>query len=379
MAILLKQSTAGQEIPLGYFVDSTDGDTEEGALTIANTDIKIWKNGATTLANKNSGGATHISNGVYYCTLDATDTNTLGPLVIWKNGATTLANKNSGGATSISSSGVYYCTLDATDTDTLGPMVIFVHESGALPVRVECMVVDAITYDIQTGAAYNTGTATAGAAGSITIETGLTDNTVNGSQIWTTGGTGPNQVRQITNYTSTSGLATVSPNWTTNPASGTTYVILPAAPAPTAAGSLARVDLREIAGATVSTTTAQLGVNVVEISEDSTAADNAEAAFDGTGYNVGGGSVVAASVTGAVGSVTGNVGGSVASVTGAVGSVTGAVGSVTGMAASDVGAIKAKTDSLTFTTANQVDANVQSVNDVLLQGAGTSVDKMRPA
>ena len=98
MTIRLKQSTASQEIPLGYFVDSTDGNTEKTALTIANTDIKLWKNGATTLASKNSGGATHISNGIYYAVLDATDTNTLGPLVI------------------------------------------FVHVTGALPVRVECEV-----------------------------------------------------------------------------------------------------------------------------------------------------------------------------------------------------------------------------------------------
>lgn len=48
--------------------------------------------------------------------------------------------------------------------------------------------------------------------------------------------------------------------------------------------------------------------DVVAISGDSAAADNLEAAADGTGYNLGGGSVVAASVTGAVGSVTGAVG-----------------------------------------------------------------------
>ena len=80
--IPLKQNTAGQEIPLGPFVDSTDGNTEETGLTIANTDIKLWKFGATTLANKNSGGATHISNGIYYCVLDATDTNTLGTMQV---------------------------------------------------------------------------------------------------------------------------------------------------------------------------------------------------------------------------------------------------------------------------------------------------------
>ena len=105
MAIPLKQSTASQEIPLGYFVDDSDGNTEETGLTISNTDIKLWKAGATTLANKNSGGATHISNGIYYCVLDATDTNTVGPLVV------------------------------------------FVHESGALPVRVECVVYAANVYD----------------------------------------------------------------------------------------------------------------------------------------------------------------------------------------------------------------------------------------
>lgn len=103
--IPLKQSTASQEVPLGYFLDSTDGNTEETALTIANTDIKLWKAGATSLANKNSGGATHMANGLYYA------------------------------------------VLDATDTDTLGPLVIFVHVAGALPIRLECQVLPANVYE----------------------------------------------------------------------------------------------------------------------------------------------------------------------------------------------------------------------------------------
>jgi hypothetical protein len=48
--------------------------------------------------------------------------------------------------------------------------------------------------------------------------------------------------------------------------------------------------------------------DAVAISGDTTAADNLEKACDGTTYNIGGGAVVAASVTGAVGSVTGAVG-----------------------------------------------------------------------
>lgn len=105
MAIELRQSTAGQEIPLGHFLDSSDGDTAETGLTIVNTDIKLWKWGATTLANKNSGGATHIAGGVYYT------------------------------------------VLDATDTDTLGPLIVFVHESGSLVIKVECAVLTANMWD----------------------------------------------------------------------------------------------------------------------------------------------------------------------------------------------------------------------------------------
>ena len=118
--IRLRQSTASQEVPLGHFVDDADGKTAETALTIANTDIQVWKSGATTLANKNSGGATHISGGIYYA------------------------------------------VLDATDTDTIGPLVLFVAVSGALAVRLECEVLDEAQYDALFGTtAYSTLTAAA--------------------------------------------------------------------------------------------------------------------------------------------------------------------------------------------------------------------------
>jgi hypothetical protein len=77
----LRQSTASQVVPLGPFLDVTDGDTEETALTIANTDIKISKNGATAV-DKTAGGATHDQGGIYLATLDATDTDTLGNIEI---------------------------------------------------------------------------------------------------------------------------------------------------------------------------------------------------------------------------------------------------------------------------------------------------------
>src|SRR5689334_5551324 len=95
MAKWLRQSTASQEIVIGRMVDSTDGNTAETALTIANTDIDIWKSGATTLADKNSGGATHIAGGIYSAVLDATDTNTLGPMKIFVQVAGALAWEDS--------------------------------------------------------------------------------------------------------------------------------------------------------------------------------------------------------------------------------------------------------------------------------------------
>lgn len=109
MSIYLRQSTASQELLLGQFVDETDGFTAEAGLTIANTDIKLAKTGVLTLASKNSGGATIVSNAVYSM------------------------------------------TLDATDTDTIGPMQIFVHVAGARPVRVECCVLDEAVYDAMFG------------------------------------------------------------------------------------------------------------------------------------------------------------------------------------------------------------------------------------
>jgi hypothetical protein len=51
-----------------------------------------------------------------------------------------------------------------------------------------------------------------------------------------------------------------------------------------AVAGVPKVDITHISGSAVSTTSAQIGVNVVQISGDSTSADNLEAFTDGTGY-----------------------------------------------------------------------------------------------
>ncbi len=105
----LKQSTASQAVVLGPFVDEDDGKTSETGLTIANTDIRLSKNGAN-IAAKNSGGGTHDE------------------------------------------LGMYTATFDATDTDTVGRLQVLVHVSGALPVYHEFQVVEEAVYDALFGA-----------------------------------------------------------------------------------------------------------------------------------------------------------------------------------------------------------------------------------
>ena len=70
-----------------------------------------------------------------------------------------------------------------------------------------------------------TGTASAGAAGTITLATGLNVGDVEGHKIFTTGGTGSGQVRRATDYNSGTGVATITPNWTTTPDGTTTYMV----------------------------------------------------------------------------------------------------------------------------------------------------------
>lgn len=185
-------------------------------------------------------------------------------------------------------------------------------------------------------------TAQAGAAGTITLDASAsaTDDLYNGSWVAILSGTGVGQARLITDYVGSTKVATISPNWITNPSSDSVFIIFPnnridvgawlgtIAAAPTVAGvpevdithyggsagtfsgGRPEVNTSHIAGSAVSTTTAQIGVNVVQISTDAVAADNAELFFDGTGYNA------ANSTVGTVTTVSGTVSANVTQVSG---------------------------------------------------------------
>ena len=213
----LRQSTA-VDLPVGPFLDETDGKTAETALTITQPDIRL-KKGAANWAQKNA--------------------------------AQTLTHEENG---------YYEVSLDTTDTNTLGLISLAVHESGALPVRQDYLVISAAAYDLMYGTlpqgviAY--GTAQAGASGSIQLAsaTSFADDLVNGAVVAVISGTGIGQTRTITDWVSSTDTATVSPNWTTAPDNTSVYLVFAAPPAVTAVASLPGVDLKRINGVTINGT-----------------------------------------------------------------------------------------------------------------------------
>ena len=78
----LEQSTA-VTLKIGPFLDSTDGNTEETGLTITQADVRLSKNGANIVQKNEASACTHDELAIYGCPVDATDTDTLGRLQLW--------------------------------------------------------------------------------------------------------------------------------------------------------------------------------------------------------------------------------------------------------------------------------------------------------
>lgn len=71
-----------------------------------------------------------------------------------------------------------------------------------------------------------TGTATAGAAGTITLTgTSATNDVYNDMYVYITEGTGIGQIRKITDYVGATKVATVENNWTVNPDNTSVYIV----------------------------------------------------------------------------------------------------------------------------------------------------------
>jgi hypothetical protein len=109
-------------------------------------------------------------------------------VLLWKEGGTTLAQKNEATSCTHRSNGLYTCPVNTTDTATLGTLIVNVHESGALPIRQDYLVVPANIYnswvlgtDLQDINVLEMGGSTSALArirqGGLAMLTGTSDNT----------------------------------------------------------------------------------------------------------------------------------------------------------------------------------------------------------
>jgi hypothetical protein len=200
--------------------------------------------------------------------------------------------------------------------------------------------IDRATFAADTGLqTIRSSTAQTGSAGTITLDASAssTDDYYNDAWVYITGGTGAGQCRRVSDYVGSTKVATIEPNWATNPDSSSTFAVVP----------FGRVDIGSWVGSTPNALSS--GNPTVQLANVSHG--GASAAFQVNTLTVTSNSMAwnpswdAEVQSECDDALTAN---------------------------SSIVAIKAKTDSLTFTVAGHVDANIQRCNDVLVTGNGQS-------
>jgi hypothetical protein len=191
------------------------------------------------------------------------------------------------------------------------------------------------TYDIISGYCHaetnsktiTSGLAAAGAAGSITLDSdaSATDSYYVNDVVIIDSGTGEGQERIITAYNGTTKVATIEPNWTTNPDTTSNYLIEEA---------LSVAD-------------------IFAVSNDATAADNLELDYDGTGY---------AKANSTIGTCTTN---------------TDMRGTDSAATAADLATVDANVDAILVDTGTTLDGKIDTIDanvDAILVDTGTTLD-----
>lgn len=249
MHAYLRQSTASQGRAVGPFVDDTDFKTAETGLTIANTDVKLSKNGAASV-NKNSGGGIHIANGMYGLTFNATDTDTVGELSgsILVSGALVVTFKffvleeavyDEAFGASAAGFAASVWDADATNHQTTGTFGKAIGDPVASTKTLfDGIVGDAdgvsIAADIVEIKARNhptvlaTGTAQGGTASTIQLasSSSFANDELNNAIVKIISGTGAGQHRLIHDYTGATDTADIRPDWTTTPNNTSVYEVV---------------------------------------------------------------------------------------------------------------------------------------------------------
>ena len=251
----LKQSTA-VIVSFGPFVDKADGVTLETGLVSA---------------------LDHASTGIF----------------LSKNGGALTIRHATVTATTYDAYGMYRVTLDTTDTNTLGTLrMAFSEAATCLPVWQDFMVVPANVWDSMFGADKLQVHVDEMTAGIITA-TVIADNAIDAGAFAADAITAAKIAADAGTEIGTAVWATAARTLT-----AATNVTSTGAAVPITAGGLVSADVTAISTDTTAANNAEsffdgtgyaggttkLGVDVVAISGDTTAADNAELMFDGTGY-----------------------------------------------------------------------------------------------
>lgn len=269
----LKQSTA-VDVLIGPFVDDINGNTEETALTIAQADVRLSKNGQTGAQKSDVTTCVHDADGMYNCELDATDTNTVGQLTLWVHVVGALFVRHD---LQVIEEAIYDALYGASaagfdanqrvdvgswlggaipaQTQTGVPEVDVTHQVGGLvptpfttgipdvnlaewldsipaalvSTLVNCFVTDAAAaLKRELGVTLASGTAQVSAAGTLVLAASSTfaNDELNGNVARIVGGTGVGQARIITDYVGATDTATVTPNWITTPDATSVYEIV---------------------------------------------------------------------------------------------------------------------------------------------------------
>jgi hypothetical protein len=277
----LRQSTS-VDVPIGPFLDATDGVTAETGLTLTQPDIRLKKGNAAWAQ---------------------------------KAAAQTLSHEENG---------FYEVTLDATDTNTVGLLRLAVHESGALPVWEDFEVLSAAVYD------------------------------------WFFGTSAPLMPTVAGRTLDVSATGEAGIDWA-NVGSPTTTLNLSGTTVKTATD--VETDTADIQGRLpAALVSGRIDASVGAMAANTLTA-SALAADAVTEIQSGLSTLDAAGIRTAVGLATANLDTQLTA--------------IDDYLDTEVAAIKAKTDQLTFTETNQVDATTKSINDTAVQGVGTSGNKWR--
>lgn len=198
----------------------------------------------------------------------------------------------------------------------------------------------------------NGGLAAAGGATTITLNSiaSATDDIYNGSMVLILTGTGAGQTRIITDYAGATKVATVTNAWATNPDTTSAYVVIPV-------GRALVVDFL----------TGAIDADAIAVGALEADAFASGAILDSAGVATAVWNAATASYGGA-----GTYGQAIEDILQDTGTdIPASLTTIDDFLDTEIAAIKAKTDSLTFTQAGHVDANIQRINDVAITGDGS--------